>query len=113
MTKCGAACHPEDESTASPNCWLMNFLCATVQLRHHASRLAVGAAATLAEAGGGRGLQFEGPAWNSSSVDLIRLARAHGHLVLVQNFFAHVDGLRQKVRPREGPAESLPGCNPP
>lgn len=52
----------------------------------------------MAEAGGGRNLQFEGPAWNSSTVDLIRLAKAHGYLVLVQNFFTHVEGLRQKVR---------------
>ena len=55
------------------------------------------AAATLAEAGGGGKLQFEGPAWNGSTVDAIRLAKAHGYLVLVQTFFAHVAGLRQKV----------------
>ena len=55
------------------------------------------AAATLAEAGGGGKLQFEGPAWNGSTVDAIRLAKAHGYLVLVQTFFAHVAGLREKV----------------
>ena len=74
--------------------------------RHRASRLALEAATTLAEAGGGRNLQFEGPAWNSSTVDLIRLAKAHGYLVLVQNFFAHVDGLRQKAR--DAPTEQGP-----
>jgi len=88
------------QTSGDPDCWSSTRIDHSFCIchRHRASRLALEAATTLAEAGGGRDLQFEGPAWNSSTVDLIRLAKAHGYLVLVQNFFAHVDGLRQKVR---------------
>ena len=57
-----------------------------------------------------RDLQFEGPAWNGSTVDLIRLAKAHGYLVLVQTFFTHVDGLRQKVEPLGRPTNAEVYC---
>lgn len=48
-------------------------------------RLAVIAAETLKAASGGN-LVFEGAAWNSSSVDTIRLARAHCQYSLLKNF---------------------------
>ncbi|CAK0735983.1 hypothetical protein CVIRNUC_000672 [Coccomyxa viridis] len=53
--------------------------------RHRATRLCVEATRTLAEASGGS-VVFEGRPWNSNTVDLIRLARAHCLLVLHSTF---------------------------
>lgn len=53
--------------------------------RHRATRLCVAATRTLAEASGGE-VVFEGRPWNSNTVDLIRLARAHCLLVLHSTF---------------------------
>jgi hypothetical protein len=55
-------------------------------LRQRAARLAVAGAATLQAASGGAGaaLQFEGPAWNSSTVAQIAMAKAHTEMVLLQ-----------------------------
>ncbi|GAB4820390.1 hypothetical protein N2152v2_007436 [Parachlorella kessleri] len=54
-------------------------------LKHVATRLAVQAVQVLMKAAGGK-LAFEGEPWNSSSVDLIRLAKAHCVLVMHQTF---------------------------
>jgi acyl-CoA oxidase len=65
-------------------------------LRHAAARLALVAADALRAAsgggggGGGGGLVFEGKPWNDTTVDLIRLARAHCALALHQTFVAAV-----------------------
>lgn len=55
------------------------------------------AAATLATASGGGALQFEGPAWNGCTVDMIRLAKAHAYLILQANFVSHIQSLKRKV----------------
>lgn len=65
--------------------------------RHRTSRLAVEAASTLAAASGGGALQFEGPAWNGCTVDMIRLAKAHAYLILQANFVSHIAALKRKV----------------
>ena len=59
--------------------------CALGTCRHRATRLCVEATCTLAEASGGS-VVFEGRPWNSNTVDLIRLARAHCLLVLHSTF---------------------------
>ena len=51
----------------------------------------------LAAASGGAPV-FEGPAWNSNTVDLIRLARAHCLLVLHRTFADSVQRLGDEVR---------------
>ncbi len=50
----------------------------------------------LAGAGGGQ-VAFEGPAWNSNTVDLIRLARAHCFFVLHSTFADSVQRLSDEV----------------
>ncbi|KAL3130658.1 hypothetical protein ABBQ38_008049 [Trebouxia sp. C0009 RCD-2024] len=63
-------------------------------LRHRATRLCIEAAQSLMTACGGD-LQFEGPGWNSCTVDMIRVAKAHSMLVLHQNFVDAVDKLQR------------------
>lgn len=53
-------------------------------------RLAGLAVAALAAAGGGR-LTFEGPAWNGTSLELIKLAKAHCAVILHQTFVESVN----------------------
>ena len=60
-------------------------------------RLCVGATEQLAAASGGAPA-FEGPAWNSNTVDLIRLARAHCLLVLHRTFADSVQRLSDEAR---------------
>ena len=52
---------------------------------------------TLAEASGGS-VVFEGRPWNSNTVDLIRLARAHCLLVLHSTFADSVAKMAAEVR---------------
>jgi hypothetical protein len=65
--------------------------------RHWATRLCVAAMRTLAEASGGE-VVFEGRPWNSNTVDLIRLARAHCLLVLHSTFADSVAQMAAEVR---------------
>lgn len=65
--------------------------------RHRATRLCVAATRTLAEASGGE-VVFEGRPWNSNTVDLIRLARAHCLLVLHSTFADSVAQMAAEVR---------------
>jgi acyl-CoA oxidase len=51
---------------------------------------------TVAAASGGQ-MAFEGAAWNSNTVDLIRLARAHCLLVLHSTFADSVHRLEAEV----------------
>ncbi|KAL4854889.1 Peroxisomal acyl-coenzyme A oxidase 1 [Chlorella vulgaris] len=60
-----------------------------------AAQLVAQAAQVLARAGGGR-LSFDGEAWNSSTVDLIRAARAHASLYLHQNFVDCVEAAAEQ-----------------
>lgn len=55
-------------------------------MRHAAIRLTAQAAEALHQASGGRDIPTEGPVWNGNTVALIRAAKAHGHLALVENF---------------------------
>ena len=64
--------------------------------RHRATRLCIEAVQSLMRACSGD-LQFEGPGWNSCTVDLIRLAKAHSMLVLHQTFVDSVAQLQSKV----------------
>ena len=64
--------------------------------RHRATRLCVEATRTLAEASGGS-VAFEGRPWNSNTVDLIRLARAHCLLVLHSTFADSVAKMAAEV----------------
>ena len=64
--------------------------------RHRATRLCIEAVQSLMRACNGD-LQFEGPGWNSCTVDLIRLAKAHSVLVLHQTFVDSVAQLQSKV----------------
>lgn len=45
----------------------------------------------------GGDLHFEGPGWNSCTVDMIRVAKAHSMLVLHQTFVDAVDKLQRAV----------------
>ena len=72
-------------------------LCAWPTCRHRVTRLCVEATRTLAEASGGS-VVFEGRPWNSNTVDLIRLARAHCLLVLHSTFADSVAKLAAEVR---------------
>lgn len=63
-------------------------------LRHRATRLCIEAAQNLMKACGGD-LQFEGPGWNSCTVDMIRVAKAHSQLVLHQTFVDAVAKLQR------------------
>lgn len=65
--------------------------------RHRASSLVLQAAETLQRAGNGR-VEFEGVAWNSNTVALIRAARGHLQLVLFQTFARSVETLGSEVR---------------
>jgi len=60
--------------------------------RHRATRLCIEAVQALQRACGGE-LQFEGPGWNSCTVDMIRLAKAHSLLVLHYTFTSSVANL--------------------
>ena len=71
--------------------------CARGPCRHRATRLCVEATHTLAEASGGS-VVFEGRPWNSNTVDLIRLARAHCLLVLHSTFADSVAKMAAEVR---------------
>ncbi|PSC69663.1 peroxisomal acyl-coenzyme A oxidase 1-like [Micractinium conductrix] len=71
-----------------------------------AAQLTAQAAAVLARAGGGRP-GVEGEAWNSSSVDLIRAARAHIALYLHQNFIECVEAASSQRKLSAGPAAVL------
>ncbi len=71
--------------------------CARGTCRHRATRLCVEATRTLAEASGGS-VVFEGRPWNSNTVDLIRLARAHCLLVLHSTFADSVAKMAAEVR---------------
>ena len=64
--------------------------------RHRAARLCVEATTAVAAASGGQ-VAFEGAPWNSNTVDLIRLARAHCLLVLHSTFADSVHRLDQEV----------------
>lgn len=64
--------------------------------RHRATRLCIEAAQSLMKACGGD-LQFEGPGWNSCTVDMIRVAKAHSMLVLHQTFADAVEKLQRAV----------------
>ena len=64
--------------------------------RHRAARLCVEATERLAAASGGKPV-FEGPPWNSNTVDLIRLARAHCQLVLHRTFADYMRRLGDEV----------------
>lgn len=64
-------------------------------LRHAAARLALVAADALRRAGGGE-LVFEGEPWNETTVDLIRVARAHCSLAMHQTFVAAVEDAATK-----------------
>lgn len=66
--------------------------------RHRATRLCIEAAQNLMKACGGD-LQFEGPGWNSCTVDMIRVAKAHSQLVLHQTFVEAVAKLQRSVCP--------------
>ena len=70
-----------------------------VSCRHRATRLCIEAAQSLMKACGGD-LQFEGPGWNSCTVDMIRVAKAHSMLVLQQTFSDAVDKLQRAVSPQ-------------
>lgn len=111
----GSASYLSDPAAASPGAsrsavrseagW--NYLGAQVAaLRWRAGSLVRGAAATLAAACGGPNAQlsFEGPPWNSSTVELIRAAKAHCEFVLHSNF---VEALDQAGASRE---LSPPAC---
>jgi hypothetical protein len=65
---------------------------ALAALRQRAARLAVAGASTLQAASGGPGaaLKFEGPAWNSSTVSQIAMAKAHTEMVLLQVGVRHI-----------------------
>ncbi len=69
----------------------------SVSCRHRATRLCIEAAQNLMKACGGD-LQFEGPGWNSCTVDMIRVAKAHSMLVLHQTFADAVEKLQRAVR---------------
>ena len=71
--------------------------CARGTCRHRATRLCVEATRALAEASGGS-VVFEGRPWNSNTVDLIRLARAHCLLVLHSTFADSVAKMAAEVR---------------
>lgn len=88
--KCAAAC---------PDCWTKPHI-VLAALRHRAVRLVVDAADRLRQLGNGH-LTFEGPAWNSCTVDLIRAAKAHCAVVLQQTFVDYVARAEGKgeVRP--------------
>ena len=75
---------PTDDHVPAPLC------------RHRATRLCIEAVQSLMRACNGD-LQFEGPGWNSCTVDLIRLAKAHSVLVLHQTFVDSVAQLQSKV----------------
>mmetsp|Transcript_25494 Transcript_25494/g.55452 ORF Transcript_25494/g.55452 Transcript_25494/m.55452 type:complete len:695 (+) Transcript_25494:125-2209(+) len=79
-------------SAAGPDCWANNAEVQASALRHWACRKAVEAAQTLAAASGGK-LAFEGPAWNNSTVVMIRLARAHCTGVLHATFLEAISAL--------------------
>lgn len=64
--------------------------------RHRATRLCIEAAQNLMKACGGD-LQFEGPGWNSCTVDMIRVTKAHAQLILHQTFVDAVDKLQRAV----------------
>lgn len=72
--------------------------------RHRAARLCAGATQLLAAAGDGQ-VVFEGPAWNSNTVDLIRLARAHCFFVLHRTFADSVQRLSNEVMPLLTPSQ--------
>uniref|UniRef100_A0A383WBN6 Acyl-coenzyme A oxidase n=2 Tax=Tetradesmus obliquus TaxID=3088 RepID=A0A383WBN6_TETOB len=80
-------------SARGADCW-GNPALALAALRHRAARLAVSGAATLqaASSGARAPLKFEGPAWNSSTVSQIAMAKAHTEMVLLQTF---MDTLQQ------------------
>ena len=71
--------------------------CAHGTCRHRATRLCVETPRTLAEASGGS-VGFDGRPWNSNTVDLIRLARAHCLLVLHSTFADSVAKMAAEVR---------------
>lgn len=95
-------------------CWNdLSVVCAA--LRHRACRLGVAALEELRRnndkfgSGGGGGssgsagaVVFEGPAWNATTVDLIRFAVAHCELVLVQTFAEAVDARARGELPDGG-----------
>ncbi|GLI67460.1 hypothetical protein VaNZ11_011657 [Volvox africanus] len=91
-SRCSAAC---DE------CWLRADVIAAA-LRHTAARGVVTAAETLTAATGGKGLVFEGHAWNQNTVESIRAAKAHCTYILHQTFVQSVDQL-------EAATASVPG----
>lgn len=71
--------------------------------RQRACHLIVQAAETLTEAGGGR-IQFEGEPWNTNTVSLIRSAKAHLQLVLLETFAQSVADFKTEVMPSSSPA---------
>jgi acyl-CoA oxidase len=68
-------------------------------LRHVAAKLALNAADVLRAAGNGK-FVFEGAPWNNSTVDLIRVARAHCCLVVHQWFVDAVAEARGQLSPQ-------------
>lgn len=65
-------------------------------LRHIAARLALVAGEALRQAGGGAGV-VEGAPWNQTTMDLIKVARAHCCLVMHQTFVESVEAAVGKV----------------
>ena len=76
--------------------WIIKAVSLSPHGRHRSARLCVAATELLAAAGGGQ-VAFEGPAWNSNTVDLIRLARAHCFFVLHSTFADSVQRLSDEV----------------
>jgi len=105
----GVAGELEQRCTAQgPACWMRPEV-ASAALRHVACRVAVEAvgtlqAATVQAAHGGAaampkgGLAFEGPAWNGSTLTMIKLARVHCFYVMHLNFVDRVAEEQQSGR---------------
>ncbi len=99
LTTCSlpVACIPARRCSAKGEfCWSDPAL-QLAALQHRAARLAVQAAEALRRAGGGKVL-FAGPTWNSSTVDSIRAAKAHGQYFLVKTFVDSINEAEQQGR---------------
>ncbi len=90
-------------AAACDECWLRADV-ASGALRHAAARAVATAAATLTAAAGGRGLVFEGRAWNDNTVDSIRYggepaSRRFPSSPLVHQEHLGIIGVEKCVRP--------------
>ena len=70
--------------------------------RHRAARLCAAGAKKLHAAGQGQ-IHFDGPAWNSNTVDTIRIAKAHSMYVLHKTFHEAVARLQVQILAVCGP----------